>query len=224
MERVFNWITKGYVAVASIAMMLAALALLVSAILRTALAIPGGDICRARRAGSSWLSPISTRTCSVRIAGALRFASASKAARRAVSGSAPTSIWPSIQDWSSPAMRAIEPISAFASARVCASGGAGVVGRVGHLCLHANVGTGIGGGRHQGNLVRGPVQRDSPGPPVCPTRLGMVWLWPSFHCRRRDAGRPFEKRRWWTPSAQASSAWTRLAPFTSCRRKNFLIG
>jgi hypothetical protein len=70
---------------------------------------------------------ISTRTCSVRIDGALRFASASKAARRAVSGSAPPSIWPSIHDWSSPAVRAMERISAFASARVCAAGGAGVV-------------------------------------------------------------------------------------------------
>jgi hypothetical protein len=55
------------------------------------------------------------------------FASASKAARRAVSGSAPPSIWPSIHDWSSPAVRAMERISAFASARVCAAGGAGVV-------------------------------------------------------------------------------------------------
>ncbi len=96
----------------------------------------------------------------MRIAGADRFASASKAARRAVSGSAPPSIWPSIQDWSSPAMRAMERISAFASARVSVFGAVGRGrggGRVGHLCLHANVGAGVGGRRHQGNLVGRPA-------------------------------------------------------------------
>lgn len=47
MERIFNWIANGYVAIASVSLMLASLSLLVSAILRMARAIPGGDFVEA---------------------------------------------------------------------------------------------------------------------------------------------------------------------------------
>jgi hypothetical protein len=92
----------------------------------------------------------------VRIDGALRFASASKAARRAVSGSAPRvdlAVDPGL----------VEPGDAGDGADLGIRLGAGLGGRrrvgglsggrVGHLCLHANMGAGVGGRRHQGNLV-----------------------------------------------------------------------